>query len=331
VIGNVAASLLTFSIPRESQRVHKVYQRKRDTTPDPFPYVAICVWVFFESREMLGIMPCRHLLTLNVHIRIPAFEDGTQLPVERLHARLQQQMRTGFGPLHLLFFTEAFARDLMHRGFHKTRRDRLALMISLPVIRDHVPVAPDIRAQHRERLAQGSEPGIRLAEGRDGCLQVIDLAERFVDLPMPQRPFQTFDLLPYPLTQHGLTLHQAFAILLQRRQLHREMKPVQNMRGLWAHLTLELTKRVIAIGEKGNLLVHLQALRVQYFIQASFRLRLQRLHKTKAFAGGGLVFFLLSKGTRTLTNNDLEVVLFREPVAHVSPVNAHLECPIRAR
>src|SRR6266581_698672 len=56
-----------------------------------------------------GLCRRRHLLNLKVHVRIPALEDGTQLPVECLHARLQQQMRTGFGPLHLLFFTEPLA------------------------------------------------------------------------------------------------------------------------------------------------------------------------------------------------------------------------------
>ena len=50
-------------------------------------------------------------------------------------------MRTRFGPLHLLFFTEAFAHDLMHRGLYKTHRDRLTLVISLLVIRYQVPVA----------------------------------------------------------------------------------------------------------------------------------------------------------------------------------------------
>ena len=34
---------------------------------------------------------------------------------------------------------------------------------------------------------------------------------------------------------------------------------------------------------------------------------------------------------RTLAHNDFEVVLLREPVAHVPPVNAHLACPIRER
>ena len=110
-----------------------------------------------------------------------------------------------------------------------------------------------------------------------------------------------------------------------------DMKPVKNMRGLRAHLQLKRTKRVVAVGKKGDLLVHLEALRVQHLIQASFRLGIQRLHKTKAFAGGRLVCFILSKGTRTLAHNDLEVVLLREPVAHIPPINAHPACPIRER
>jgi hypothetical protein len=44
-------------------------------------------------------------------------------------------MRAGFGPLHLLFFTEAFAHHLIYRGLHETRRDRLTVAIALPVIR----------------------------------------------------------------------------------------------------------------------------------------------------------------------------------------------------
>jgi hypothetical protein len=39
-----------------------------------------------ESGEMLGLCRYRHLLNRNVHIGIPALEDGTQLSVERLHA-----------------------------------------------------------------------------------------------------------------------------------------------------------------------------------------------------------------------------------------------------
>src|SRR5213592_3949915 len=99
------------------------------------------------------------------------------------------------------------------------------------------------------------------------------------------------------------------------------------MRSLRAHLELERPQRVVAIREKGNVLVHLQALRVQHLIQASFRLRIKRLHKTKAFAGGALVVFIFSKAQCTLTHNNLDVVLLREPVAHVPPVHADLEAP----
>jgi hypothetical protein len=35
-----------------------------------------------------GLCRRRHLVNLDVHVPIPALEDGTQLPVERLHARL---------------------------------------------------------------------------------------------------------------------------------------------------------------------------------------------------------------------------------------------------
>ena len=35
-----------------------------------------------------GLCRRRYLLNLNVHVRVPALEDGTQLPVERLHSRL---------------------------------------------------------------------------------------------------------------------------------------------------------------------------------------------------------------------------------------------------
>src|SRR5882672_12309430 len=102
------------------------------------PYVSMTPST--RAGRCWGLCRRRHLLNLNVHVGVPALEDGTQLPVERLYARLQQQMRTGFGPLHLLFFTESFAHHLIDRRLHKTRRDRLSMMIPLPVIRYQVPV-----------------------------------------------------------------------------------------------------------------------------------------------------------------------------------------------
>ena len=79
---------------------------------------------------------------------------------------------------------------------------------------------------------------------------------------MPQRPFETLDLVAYRLTQHRLTLHQPLTVLIQYRQPHGQVKPVQEVRGHWTHLQLELPKRVVAIREKRDLLVPLQTLRV---------------------------------------------------------------------
>src|SRR5262245_27779908 len=87
-----------------------------------------------------------------------------------------------FGPLHLLLLAEAFAHHFVHRRFHQSRRDCLAVTISLTVIRDHMPVVHDIGPQLRQRLDQWQEPGIRLAEGRNRTLQVVNLAQSFVDL-----------------------------------------------------------------------------------------------------------------------------------------------------
>src|SRR5438067_9853831 len=80
-----------------------------------------------------------------------------------------------FGPLHLLFLAESFADHFVDRRLHKARRDRLAVVIALPIIRNHMPVMRDIRAQLRQRLDQSREPGIRLFEGRDRGLEIVDL------------------------------------------------------------------------------------------------------------------------------------------------------------
>src|SRR3977135_1992578 len=106
-------------------------------------------------------------------------------------------MRPLFGPLHLLLLAESSAHHFVDRRLDKPGRDRLTVVIALPIIRDHVPVMHDRRPQLRQRLDQSREPGIGLAEGLNRGLQVIDLAQRFVDLTMPERPFETLNLVAY--------------------------------------------------------------------------------------------------------------------------------------
>jgi hypothetical protein len=64
----------------------------------------------------------------------------------------------------LLFLAESPAYHLIHRRFQKSRRDRLAMTVSLTVIRDHVSVVHNIGVQLRQRLDQLRIPSIRLVE-----------------------------------------------------------------------------------------------------------------------------------------------------------------------
>src|SRR5712692_2532056 len=241
-------------------------------------------------------------------------------------------MRPFFRPLHLLLLAEAFAHHFVHRRLHKPGRNRLAVAIALSVIRVQMPVVYDVSALLRLRLDQSRILGICPLEGLDRALQIVNLAQRFVHLTMPQRPFQAFDLVPYLLTQHRLTLHETFAKLTQYRQLHREMKPVQYMRGLWAHLYLKCPQRVVAICKKRHRLVHLQALSVQHLMQASLRLGVViRLDKPKALERGRAVLFILFKAQDTLADNDFEVMLLVQPMADIAPINAHGEETLRRR
>src|SRR6266705_3926237 len=107
------------------------------------------------------------------------------------------------------------------------------------------------------------------------------------------------------------------------------MKPVQYMRGLWAHLQLKFPQLVVAIREKGDLLVHLEVLGLQHLIQTPLGLGIQRLDKPKALERGRPVRFTLSKAQHTLADNDLEVMLLVQPIADVAPVNAHDEEALR--
>src|SRR5215470_3029360 len=90
------------------------------------------------------------------------------------------------------------------------------------------------------------------------------------------------------------------------------MMPIQYMKGLGTHLQLELPKRVVAIREKRDRLVHLEVWRVQHLVETALRLGVQGLHKPKALERGRFVlFFTLVHTPDTLANNDLEVMLLQ--------------------
>src|SRR5438132_9656815 len=95
------------------------------------------------------------------------------------------------------------------------------------------------------------------------------------------------------------------------------------------HRELEITDGVATVGQKGELLVELEALGFQDLIQASFRFGVNGLHKAKPFAGGGLLVLIAGEGQCTLANDDLKVMLLGVPIPNIAPVNAYGDRPIR--
>src|SRR4029453_18816250 len=100
------------------------------------------------------------------------------------------------------------------------------------------------------------------------------------------------------------------------------------MRRLGTYLPLEVPKRVLTIGEKGDLLVHLEVLRVQHLIQTALRLCVECLHKSKALDRGRSVFFTLFKAPDALTDNDFKFMFLVNPIPHVPSANPHCEEPL---
>ena len=103
--------------------------------------------------------------------------------------------------------------------------------------------------------------------------------------------------------------------------------PIQNVLGLGTHVELEIAHRVLAIGEKRDLLVKLKPLRGQDFIEPCFDFVSSVWTKPKRLFDGvsSVSSSLRFKGQETLAHNDLKVLLLGFPTSHVPPVNPDYE------
>jgi hypothetical protein len=71
---------------------------------------------------------------------MPAFEVVSQLMIEHMGPDLQEPMRALRCPPHLLLLDEPFADDLVDSRLDKASRDRLAVPVTISVIRDRLYV-----------------------------------------------------------------------------------------------------------------------------------------------------------------------------------------------
>src|SRR6266481_2373824 len=71
---------------------------------------------------------------------MPAFEVITKLLIEHAGSHLEQPMCTGHRPSHLLLLDEPPTDDLVDSRLDKASRDRLAVPVTISVIRDRCHV-----------------------------------------------------------------------------------------------------------------------------------------------------------------------------------------------
>src|SRR5712692_1865145 len=152
---------------------------------------------------------------------------------------------------------------------------------------------------------------------------------------MPQKPFDPFEF-PYHIVAECASLwtrrgRQPFGGLGQGGQSHRNMEPVEQMIGLRAEVELEIPDRLAPIGEKLDLLVHLQALGLKKVEEAALGLLVIRLYKGKTFTRGRSVFVVPSEREDTLAGNHLEPALRTALGFDIAAINTDRQRPIGDR
>src|SRR6266851_1876049 len=85
---------------------------------------------------------------------IPLAERRLPFAVQHPGEDLQQQVGPPLAPPHLLLLHHPFTHHVVHRRFHKTRTDPLAVAVALAVVRDEAAIALDRRGKLLYRLAQ---------------------------------------------------------------------------------------------------------------------------------------------------------------------------------
>ena len=84
-----------------------------------------------SNRGLCGLLLNFRLLFV-LHSRIPANEGLPELVIEHLRPDLQQVVRAGLSPSHLLLLNHALADHLIHRGLCEGRRNFLSVPVTVP-------------------------------------------------------------------------------------------------------------------------------------------------------------------------------------------------------
>ncbi len=132
---------------------------------------------------------------------------------------------------------------------------------------------------------------------------------------MPEIPLQAFKIAEKLESSERLIvgvaiasrLHRASGVahaeceLTHQREPHGDVEPIQDVLRLRTHAHLEVANGVAAVGEKNQLLIHLEALRREHVIKAPLGLRIEAADKAEALR--------IAVCRDALANDDLEPAL----------------------
>jgi hypothetical protein len=97
---------------------------------DPFRFVLIALAGETEAKWGLG----------SFRARIPPVKGTPPFLVQHSRADLQSEVRSSFGPAHLLTFDHSLTHHLIDRGFDKRGRDRFSRAVPISVVGDGILV-----------------------------------------------------------------------------------------------------------------------------------------------------------------------------------------------
>lgn len=98
-------------------------------------------------------------------------------------------MRPFFCPAHLLAFDKPFADHLINCGFHKPGRDRFPVPVAITIIGNESVIGLKVVREILYCLGEFGKVGTGL-QYFQLLLQGFQLLQRFVDIAVPQRPFE---------------------------------------------------------------------------------------------------------------------------------------------
>jgi hypothetical protein len=82
---------------------------------------AILTREHFKTKRGLRSLLLNFRILFGLHSRIPANEGLSELVIEHLCPHLEEIVRAGLAPSHLLFLHHALAYHLIHRGLREGR------------------------------------------------------------------------------------------------------------------------------------------------------------------------------------------------------------------